>query len=76
MKTLTPLEILYRIEESHNFESPSLRQHLTNYDKLQQNVKRYFELQDMWNWKQRHEWTNELNAEYEALRKKLKEIFK
>lgn len=29
MKTLTPLEILHRIEKSHNFESPSLRQALT-----------------------------------------------
>ena len=44
MNPLTPLELLSIIEQSHNFESPSLREALTELEELKRDVKRYFEL--------------------------------
>jgi hypothetical protein len=46
MNPLTPLELLSIIEQSHNFESPSLRLALTELEVLKRDVKRYFELRD------------------------------
>ena len=46
MNPLTPLELLSIIEQSHNFESPSLREALTELEELKRDVKRYFELEN------------------------------
>jgi hypothetical protein len=46
MNPLTPLELLDIIEREYGFESPALRQHLTELEELKRDVKRYFETKD------------------------------
>ena len=76
MNPLTPLELLSIIEQSHNFESPSLREALTELEELKRDVKRYFEL-----WEQaREKWGNGLDDfeayEYTKLHLKLSKVGK
>ena len=50
MNPLTPLELLDILEQKHGFESPSLREALTELEELKRDVKRYFETTDMVEW--------------------------
>ncbi len=47
---------------------------LTELEELKRDVNRYFELQGMWKWERLKEWTDEIEAEYEMLRGKLKKV--
>ena len=75
MNPLTPLELLSIIEQSHNFESPSLREALTELEELKRDVARFMDLMDKY-------MTfvflcdEETNDEYDELSKKLMKVGK
>lgn len=67
----------YRHERVFSFKDNrfhEIRKALTELEELKRDVERYFELQNMWNWKQRKEWIDELDNEYVFLRTKLSKV--
>ena len=72
MNPLTPLELLDILEQKHGFESPALREALTELEELKRDVKRFMELEEQDTYNSQEEY-DEFGELYDKLSKVGKE---